>query len=643
MSFPVLRGFRRDLLLLAAVPIAAAAQQPAPVRPQNLPPGAVVQPLQESGPGAELRRHLTTLAQNPQSVEALVGAGRAALDMGDAQASITFFARADEIAPRDPRVKAGMASAFVQLEQPQAALALFGEAMALGAPEAAIAGDRGLAHDMIGEPARAQHDYALALRRNEDPELQRRLALSLAISGRREEALRTIQAQLRRNDRAAVRTQAFVLALTGDVAGARRAAESVMPPASVEAMAPFFARLSHLTPAQKALAANFGHIPNEGGPVRVAANIAPAPAPAGGPAISAMPAPRQRPDAAPPPERPAVEAQRPVQIARNEARPVTTSEPPLRRFQPSPEPAARVEAAIDSAERAAPPPPSAPPPRPTSPPVAPSPAPEMLPPRAQAEPPQSAPVALPRPAPAADAQAPIATELAAPAAATVLPSAAPPSAIGSVSLAPTTTALPPSSVAQTDLSSPGFSLSPQGRQPASPVQSAAATPLASPSAPAATPQAGRTMLADIADLVNSLPVEEPNRSTETRSRSGNTARTRTAARDAAAPPARSAAQRNQRQRPPPNPSRHWVQVAGGADRTSLPREFARLRDLAPALLRARLPFITATRTTNRLLVGPFESPAEAQEFVNQLARRNVAAFAWASEAGQEIERLQMPR
>ena len=43
---------------------------------------------------------------------------------------------------------------------------------------------------MTGDPRRAQQDYALVLRRRDDPEVRRRLALSLAISGQREEALR---------------------------------------------------------------------------------------------------------------------------------------------------------------------------------------------------------------------------------------------------------------------------------------------------------------------------------------------------------------------------------------------------------------------------------------------------------------------
>ena len=96
--------------------------------------------------------------------------------MGDPDAALTFFSRADELEGRNPRVKAGMASAMAQLEQGQAALTLFAEAVQLGAPEAEIAGDRGLAYDTIGDTARAQRDYQLALRQRDDPEVRRRSA-----------------------------------------------------------------------------------------------------------------------------------------------------------------------------------------------------------------------------------------------------------------------------------------------------------------------------------------------------------------------------------------------------------------------------------------------------------------------------------
>ena len=199
-----MRGARRGLVLLASATILAASAQAQ--NRASLPPGAVVQPL-DTGPGAELRRNLTTLADNPRSLSALNGAGRAALAMGDAEAALGFFARAAEAEPGDARAKAGMASALVQLARARDALPLFAEAAALGAPEAAIAGDRGLAHDALGDPRRAQADYALALRREDDPEVRRRMALSLAISGQRDAALRTIDAQLRGHDRAAWRTR----------------------------------------------------------------------------------------------------------------------------------------------------------------------------------------------------------------------------------------------------------------------------------------------------------------------------------------------------------------------------------------------------------------------------------------------------
>lgn len=109
-------------------------------------------------PGEALSRHLRTLSDQPSSLSSLVGAGNAALELGDPRAAATFFARAEEIAPRDGRVKAGLGSSFLQLEQPHAALKFFGEATSAGLPERQIAGDRGLAHDLIGDTRSAQRD-----------------------------------------------------------------------------------------------------------------------------------------------------------------------------------------------------------------------------------------------------------------------------------------------------------------------------------------------------------------------------------------------------------------------------------------------------------------------------------------------------
>jgi hypothetical protein len=87
------------------------------------------------------------------------------------------------------------------------------------------------------------------------------------------------------------------------------------------------------------------------------------------------------------------------------------------------------------------------------------------------------------------------------------------------------------------------------------------------------------------------------------------------------------------------PSRVWVQIAGGADKKALPREYARLKAKAPKLLGARGAWTTPLRATNRLLVGPFKTDKEAQAFVNELNKLDFEAFSWTSPAGQEIEKL----
>jgi tetratricopeptide (TPR) repeat protein len=242
--------------LIAALMLASplAAQQPAPSYPA----------LSEADPVEALSRYLRMLAANPRDLASLTGAGRAALAVGDANAALGFYARAEEIAPRNGRIKAGLAAALVQMEQPRTALKLFDEAVALGVPVGEIAADRGLAHDLVGDNRSAQTDYTLALRAREDDETLRRLALSMAISGDRAGALTMLDPLLRRNDGAAVRARAFILALTGDQAGATKVVQAAMPGAQATVMANFLNRLKTLNPAQKALAVNFGYFPSDG-------------------------------------------------------------------------------------------------------------------------------------------------------------------------------------------------------------------------------------------------------------------------------------------------------------------------------------------------------------------------------------------
>ncbi|HEV7659819.1 MAG TPA: tetratricopeptide repeat protein [Allosphingosinicella sp.] len=549
----------RGLLLLAtgsALTTGALAQDRT-----GLPPGAVVQPLDQSGgAGAELRRNLTALALNPRSVTALNGAGRAALELGDADAALSFFARASEAEPRNPRARAGMAQALVHLERAGDAMPLFSEAIALGAPETEIAADRGLAWDSLGQPARAQADYALSLRREDDPEVRRRMALSLAISGRRDEALSIIGGQIRNRDRAALRTQAFILALTGDAAGADRTARDSMP-AGADALAPYLGRLASLSPQQKALAVHFGHFPSDGRAVGYAqADTAADPgalalaqgtAPMGGPPPFDTGAGRRRPGDSGPPL--ASQIRRPsTPVQAQSRRTVQIAELQTRRAQQRPAPGgpapAWAEPVLDEGQ------------------------------------PQSRSQPQRRPPSEAPAWAdPVLDER----------------------------------------QSPGFTLVPQGR------------PLGTPT-PQPEPEAPAQDFSSVTAFVNSLPADDevaPPVEVARPVRSAP-ARTRTATARPTPTPTRAS-----RTRAPANPSRVWVQLAIG-DRAALVYQFGAFRRQAPALLGGRAAYMSPLNATNRLLVGPFASDAAARAFVSQLARSNVQAYPWTSEAGQEIDALQ---
>jgi hypothetical protein len=84
-----------------------------------------------------------------------------------------------------------------------------------------------------------------------------------------------------------------------------------------------------------------------------------------------------------------------------------------------------------------------------------------------------------------------------------------------------------------------------------------------------------------------------------------------------------------------NPERVWVQVAGGANKSDLPKAWAGVKAKAPDLLKGKTASTTKLRATNRLLVGPFKSRDEAQALVNKLP----GAFIVTTDEGQAVERL----
>jgi Flp pilus assembly protein TadD len=212
-------------------------------------------------PAAALARYVRALADNPKDFDSLIGAGRAALALGDTQAAAGFFARADDVQPSSPQPQEGMGAVQAAKGDPKAAMPYFVRAQQLGATQTMLGCDRGLAYDLLGDQAKAQADYRAALSGADREEARRRLALSLAVGGDRAGALAVLAPLAAKGDSTTTRLRAFILALTGDPNGAMTAVDSAMP-GSWARVAPFLQRLATLPAGEKAAAVNLGIFPD---------------------------------------------------------------------------------------------------------------------------------------------------------------------------------------------------------------------------------------------------------------------------------------------------------------------------------------------------------------------------------------------
>jgi Flp pilus assembly protein TadD len=664
---------------LAAVSAPAAAQSGGELPPLSQP---MVQALPSRG-SMDLNAALTRLAANPRDLGALIDAGSAALALGDTDAALGFFTRADQLAPGNPQVKAALARAMVRSENPFGAIPLFAAAERAGANDAMFAADRGLAYDLVGDNVTAQRYYRQAQAGSGDPEIGRRLALSFAIAGNRRNAEAVLVPQLQRNDRAGWRTRAFMLAILGDTEEAVRVAYATMPRDLADGMAAYLRYMPRLTPAQQAAAANFGHFPRAAQigrddprvlqyaaasprPPRPDAAQASAAQTSGGKAKSAAAATRKSRESRRDRERQARAAAAPVRVASAAAtRPAAAQPPAVAAAQP-------VRAAVQPSAPAVPTataPAAQPPVRIAA--ATPVPVPAAMPPAMSAgvaqfgqpvsavpaapgsagPPAASAAPALVLPSPAGPAQAtpaqvssgtgvPVPASEAAPSNLDLARAAQQPPARALTASSPPATGQPtepaPAATLEPRNLAAAFSgFLPPAEEQAAPSAAVDITKIPAPRprqtaapadrgpAPGAPSASRRTVMADPA---------APTPKASAKTAAAKTGKTKADAADAADKPKAKAAA-------PSHPSRIWVQVGVGRDKSALAFDWRKATRESAELLKGKKAWTTPWGQTNRLLVGPFETQAAAQAFLKQWKDKDAGAFVWTSPAGQAVDAL----
>lgn len=666
---------RLNRFLLSCVLVSTATLTSAQGLVQPL-PGApsAVQPIdpavaERQSAQQQLTAALARIAENGDDWQSLTQAGRAALVLGDPRAALGFLSRAEILAPRDPVIKAALGAALVRMEDATQAMRFFDSAIALGGLERAYLADRGLAFDLLGDQRRAQADYAAAAQFAPSAEVTRRYAISLGIAGQQDAAIQMLGPLLRAQDRAAWRSRAMIVAMSGRPDEARQIARATMPAQLAQGLDPYFSLMPRLTSVQLAAAAHFGRFPtyemvaaqpvrNAGVQVAIAA-AAPAAAPAtrrgraGRRAIASagttapLQAPRPSPTAA---RRDAARAA----IARTGAStPARATPPPVAVSAPTRAPGPAGQAALPPAL------PSQPAAVAVAQNVIPSPS---LP---TATPALDRAAALAATAPSVAAQpTPI------PAAATPLP--APPVAVvppPAANSAPTTivaVALPPSQPAGVATNGaiagpPG----PDGRLPSA----APAVAAPSPSAPAlvqpSVAAADTNVLTgwSLDDVAQSVTVPASERSVEAgalgidelraiaterrraaaaaaaerRERERTDARARAeadaAATERAAEVAREREAAEARNR---HPARAWVQIATGSDPAALAYDYRRMSRANASLYEGQAGATAVWNRTRRLVVGPFRTAAQARAWLARLSAAGGDGFVWTSDVGQEV-------
>ncbi len=553
-------------------------------------------------PASLLSANLRILSQNPYDVEALTQAGLGALAVEDASAAMGFLARAEELSPQSGRIKAALGSALAMLEKPDEALSLFAEAVVLGASAAEYAADRGLAYDLKGENRRAQRDYDLALRYRADDKVILRLALSLGITGDRDAALTLLTPLVKKNNQAAWRARAFVLAMNGQLIEAERIANDATPGAIAGAMSPFLERLSRLSPSQRAHAVHFGTMPSAGVRYAIAETNEPF-----------------RPVAFAEPQPPKLD--RTVEDTRVLALPLPTPDTREARQREKRERelgkiANRSKALTDTIP---------------SPPIAAKKIPALMPQtqavidellRPKVVVADVKPIVVARPEPATPITSPQEFVL---------------DPVASQEPKPIFEVQPIRKIEIVALPPSGFEARPALSTPEpvgqAPIAGRPPTPVSPPPSRLAALLEGIEVEQET--VANALPSDVELKAARAATRKKADVEAKAAAIKAVE--AKKLAEEKAVAKK--HPARHWVQIATGANRAGLPGTWKKLQGDAPKTLAGQSAASVPFKSTNRLLVGPFKSEAEARALVNKLSKEGKSATAYTSESGQEIAKI----
>jgi Flp pilus assembly protein TadD len=261
MNQSIYRYILSASILAMPLPLMAQEEDDSAIEELDRAKNTVAAPTVEVQGAAELRGAMLRIARRPTDSDALIDAGNAALLLGDANAALNFFTRADALQPSNGRIKLGLAIATVRTENPFEALRLFDEAIKLGIPERAVVADRALAFDLLGNFARAQQDYNLAKVSDRSSRLIVQQAISIALLGKEAEADAMLFPLLKQNNGEAWRARAFLLAARGNFSESVKVTQGFMDARSAQQFERYLRQLPQLTAAQKAAAIHLGHFP----------------------------------------------------------------------------------------------------------------------------------------------------------------------------------------------------------------------------------------------------------------------------------------------------------------------------------------------------------------------------------------------